>query len=128
MINRSQSLPIYLYKSSFIRLSIVSKFIIRDFFTQEYDRLESEILLATKDNITELGYLLDYEYEWGTDFRTRYVLFKYLRLDSNNEKVISQLQNDPYFQQALTQAMDMDVVTMLKEIQEEFKIKLIDIY
>lgn len=104
----------------------IRKFIIRDFFTQEYDRLEGEILLATKDNITELGYLLDYEYEWGKDFRSIYIFLKYLRLDPNNEKVISQLHNDYYFQKALQQAMDMDVVTMLKEIQEEFKIKLID--
>ena len=101
-------------------------FIIRDFFTQETDRLESEIMLATKDGITELGYVLDYECEWGKQFRTKYVLFNYLRLDPNNEKVISQLQNDPYFQQALKQAMNIDVVKMLSEIRKEFNINLID--
>ena len=102
------------------------RLIVRDFFTQETDRLEQEILIATKDNEVELGYLSDYEYEWGDSLRSKYILFKYLKVDASNRKIISQIQDDPYFQQALQKALDINVIELLNQIKEESKINLID--
>lgn len=100
-------------------------FVTREFFTQEKDRIESEILLATKNDQTELSFLSDYEYEW-LDVRSQYSLFRLLKLDLNNPQVISQVQKDPFFQTSFAKALEINVMHLLEQIKEDHKIRLID--
>lgn len=100
-------------------------FITRDFFTQETDRVENEILIAKKDNKIELGFLSDYEYEWQ-NLSSKYQFFKYLKLDLSDQQTISEIKQDPFFQEAFTKALEINVIYLLEQIKEEHKIKLID--
>lgn len=100
--------------------------ITRDFITQETDRLESEILVAKKDNKVELGYLTDYEYEFGENNNYIYHIFKYLTLNPNDKETIKQIQNDLYFQESFTRAMDLDIEKIINQIQEETNINIIN--
>lgn len=103
----------------------IRNFITRDFFTQEKDRLESELLIATKDDKTELGFLSDYEYEW-LDINDKYFLSGFLFLDLSNQQTICQIQQDPFFQASFTKALEINVMYLLEQIKEEYKIRLID--
>lgn len=100
-------------------------FITREFFTQETDRLDNELLIATKDKKVELGFLSDYEFEW-LETSSRYSLYGMLNLDTSDEQTIQQIQQDQFFQAAFTKALEIDVVYLLEQIQEEHKIRLID--
>jgi len=100
-------------------------FITREFFTQETDRLQSELLIATKGNNTELGFLTDYEYEF-MKFSSQYSLSGLLKLDLSESSIINQIKNDLYFQEAFTKALEIDSICLLDKIIEEYKIRLID--
>lgn len=98
--------------------------IAREFFTQEVDRIESEILLATKDNQTELGYLTDYEYEW-LDIKSQYSLLGLLKLDLADSEIIGTIKQDSFFQEAFIKSLQINVPKLLEQIIEKHKIRLI---
>ena len=100
-------------------------FITREFFTQETDRLESELLIATKDNKTEIGFLTDYEFEW-MNMSSKYSLFGLFNLDLADQQTIYQIQQDPFFQASFTKALEINIMYLLEQIKEEHKIRLID--
>ncbi len=100
--------------------------VVRDFFTQERDRLESEILIARKEEKVELGILSDYEYEWGEPFSKVYHIPKYFKLDPNDDLIVKQIQEDFFLQEAFDLAMNCNVLELLEQVQDEHQIRLID--
>lgn len=101
-------------------------FIVRDFLTQEYDRIPSEILIENNKGKINIGPLMDYEMEWIDYPDKEYKLKGYLTFNLDNPEIKSQVQNDEYFKEALERLMDIDITKLLKEIQEENQIRLID--
>lgn len=101
-------------------------FIIRDFFTQEYDRVTSELLIENSNNRINLGPLMDYEMEWVEFPKKGYTLRGYLTFDLDNYETKYRVKKDDYFKDALDKLMDIDILKLLEEIKEEHQIRLID--
>lgn len=100
-------------------------FITREFLTQETDRLQSELLIATKGNNTELGFLTDYEFEF-MKYSSQYSLSGLLRLDLSESLTLNKIKTDLFFQEAFTKALEIDITYLLDKMTEEHKIRLID--
>lgn len=100
--------------------------IIREFLTQECDRSPSEILFENCDGKISLGPLTDYEMEWVEIPKKEYCLEGYFLLDLDEPKIINQVKQDEYLKEALEKLMNINVLNLLREIEEEHKIKLID--
>ena len=116
----------------------LKKLIVRDFVTNEKDRKMSEIHIREKNNIIEIDKIFDYEIEWNlvgeantTDIDDIEINKEDINLDykipgllSLTKKDLSYIQNDPIFQKNLLKFMDMEVASMLEQIELENKIVL----
>lgn len=100
--------------------------IIREFLTQEYDRIPSEILIENNNGKINLGPLTDYEMEWIQYPEKEYRLANYLTFNLEIPEVITQVKQDPYFQESLEKLMVINVSKLLKEVSKEHQIRLID--
>ena len=69
---------------------------------------------------------MDYEMEWIDYPDKEYKLKGYLTFNLDSPEIKNQVQNDEYFKEALERLMDIDITKLLKEIQEENQIRLID--
>jgi len=96
-------------------------FLVRDYFTQESDRKEDEILFARNDGTTHLGYLCDYEYEF---FSSSKILNRHYLLDFNKDEVLKRILKDERLMLAFQKALHLSLEGLLSELKLEQNIRL----
>lgn len=101
-------------------------FLIREYLTQECDRLPSEILIENRAGNIYLGTISDYEMEWVPYPQKNYRIKNYINLDLEIPEVREQLKEDLFFQKAIQKLMDIPMNELLEEVATEHQIRLID--
>ncbi len=101
----------------------IRSLIVRDFFTNEYDRVTSEILIEKEQSI-HLGYLSDYELEFSFPFETyTWDTTNILTLDYEN---ISFIEQDEELINKFHLALKCNLIHLLEELEEEKKLRISD--
>jgi len=97
-------------------------FLVRDFFTNEWDRLPSEILIELS-SVPRLGYLCDYEYEF-TDIKTKIAIPRLYYMSFENEFILDKIQRDEMFKKYFEKALKINLTEMLEKLCQEKKLRL----
>ncbi len=101
-------------------LNWIQKIIIRDFYTNEMDRADDEILVYQKDNQFILSPLFDYEFEFEFDwkFSSFYNLGSILTIDFQKKEIKEIFK--PLFQKIET----LNLCTLLSELEKEKNLRI----
>ncbi len=100
----------------------IRSLIVRDFFTNEFDRVTSEILIEKGDSI-HLGYLCDYEVEFDLPFEA-YTWDENCVLSLNSELLIPFIQCDSELMKKFHLALKCNLLHLLEELEEEKKLRI----
>ena len=101
----------------------IRSLIVRDFFTNEYDRVTSEILIEKEKSI-HLGYLSDYELEFGLPFEAyTWDTTSILALDY---ETIPFIEQDEELMKKFHLALKCNLLHLLEELEEEKKLRISD--
>lgn len=100
-------------------------FIIREFFTQQSDRLDHEVLIEEQNGKTSFSYMLDYESEWIKNDGLKYFLKDYFTFNLENDTIVEQIKKDSYFMNSIEKCLDIDMLKILKTVQEKHNIRLL---
>lgn len=116
----------------------LKKILVRDLVTNEKDRKMSEIHIRENLNTIEIDKIFDYEIEWNlkkdenadgideTNITQDDIDFDYKipGLLTLTKESLPYIQNDPIFQDNLRKFMEMEVASMLEQIELEHQIVL----
>ena len=101
----------------------IRSLIVRDFFTNEYDRITSEILIEKGKSI-HLGYLCDYEVEFDLPFEPySWDTTSILALDY---ETIPFIEQDEELMKKFHLALKCNLLHLLEELEEEKKLRISD--
>jgi len=112
------------YGNSPLFLEMIA-FFVREYFTNETDRIASEILIEKKEREVHLGYLCDYESEFENpnDYNTNYVPGLYsLNLRSND--MINKIKKEKKLLLEFEKALTISLKDMLEEIEQIHQLNL----
>jgi len=98
-------------------------FLVRDYFTNEYDRISSEIILEETDSIHSLGYLTDYECEFKTKKESIAVSSLY-SLPLRNFYVVDAILKDETLLQYFRKALNINLLEILEQVKEKHDLNL----
>ena len=116
----------------------LKKVLVRDLVTNEQDRRMSEIHIRENHNTTELDKIFDYEIEWNlkkdeneedideTNITKEDIDFNYKipGLLTLTPESLPYIQSDPVFQDNLRKFMNMEVTSMLEQVEMDHQIIL----
>lgn len=116
----------------------LKKVLVRDLVTNEQDRRMSEIHIRENHNTTELDKIFDYEIEWNlkkdeneedideTNITQEDIDFNYKipGLLTLTKESLPYIQSDSVFQENFRKFMDMEVTSMLEQIEMDHQIIL----
>ena len=99
-------------------LQEIKKLFIRDFYTQERDRYNANLLFKESENGISLAPLFDYECSFFSTSPNGVYANNIGYLDINNEETKKKLRDDNYFQELLDKLLSSDMNKFVKEVED----------
>ncbi len=99
-------------------------FLVRDFFTNDWDRITNEVLIELGSK-PRFGYLCDYEAEF-TELQLKIAIPSFYYMTLENEIILDKIKKHDLFIENFEKALKIDLVSMLEQLCSEKQIRLND--
>ena len=105
------------------------KFLVRDFFTDETDRIDTELLIAKDKETVDLGFLCDYEQEFMHYIYPKNIMQipNLFSFDITSIKTMCQIARDPELTTYFKDIVKCDLQEKYRKLIEEKRLRYLDI-